>query len=150
MRNRIFACVVLAVLAASFLRASPTDKEALISKYKNKFVVVTDEGLSTGLPCAVSPSLAVVKGLKDIQVKEALGAGRCGSEPVQKGEVLRAVGSERSLTRVWSEVVMLSIFGPATTARTWRRRTRSSPIGSSLSTLPRKLPSLVILKLGYS
>jgi hypothetical protein len=93
--NLLGAAAVLAFVMPH--QAGAINKDELLSKYRNKFVVVTDEGISIGL-CPASdgligaldpPSLSVmVKSLGDVKVKNSI-MSKCAVEPVRKGEVLR-------------------------------------------------------------
>ena len=79
------------------------DKESLLSKYRDKFVVVMDDGISIGICQAHPPERAfgwappeviiVIAGLQSVQTKSPLlGAPGCGpitAEPVHKEEVLK-------------------------------------------------------------
>ncbi len=79
------------------------DKEGLLSKYRDKFVVVMDDGISIGICQAHPPERAfgwappeviiVISGLQSVQTKIPLfGAPGCGpiaTEPVHKEEVLK-------------------------------------------------------------
>jgi len=69
-------------------QASAIDKEAVLSKYRNKFVVVAKEGLSTCLhgPLENGAMSVIINKLGDAEVKYALG---CQSEPLHKGEILK-------------------------------------------------------------
>lgn len=64
------------------------DKEGLLSKYRNKFVVVIKEGLSTCLHGQLEPAAMgiIINKLGDPEVKLVLG---CQVEPMRKGEVLK-------------------------------------------------------------
>jgi hypothetical protein len=79
------------------------DKESLLSMYRDKFVVVLDDGISTGI-CAEHPPerafawappevLIVITGLQSVETKSPLfgapGCGRITAEPVHKEEVLK-------------------------------------------------------------
>ena len=69
-------------------QATAIDKEGLLSKYRNKFVVVAKEGLSTCLhgPLESAAMSIIINKLGGAEVKFALG---CPVEPIHKGEVLK-------------------------------------------------------------
>jgi hypothetical protein len=83
-RKRIFAALIGLLVCQ---KASPIDKEDLLSKYRNKFVVVAKEGLSTCLHGQLEPGTMtiVINKLGDPELKFAI---NCQVEPIHKGEVL--------------------------------------------------------------
>lgn len=69
-------------------QASAIDKEGLLSKYKDKFVVVAKEGLSTCLHGPLHPGgMAII--INTFGQPETLYAINCQVEPIHKGEVLK-------------------------------------------------------------
>ncbi|MBI3665539.1 MAG: hypothetical protein HY236_04820 [Acidobacteria bacterium] len=103
MRPAVLALLALVVFPG---RVRPIEKEDLLSKYRDKFVVVINEGMSTGV-CQGHPGRKgllgwetptiniIVKGPGpgDIQTKSLLlappGCGNITPEPTHKGEVLK-------------------------------------------------------------
>jgi len=76
---------MLLALTISAIQAS--DKEGLLSKYRDKFVVVVKEGLSVGL--REPPEGALSVGIDDLGNAIPNCVLNCEPEPVHKGEVLR-------------------------------------------------------------
>jgi hypothetical protein len=69
---------------------SKTEKEAAVSKYQGKRLIVKIDGISVGFTgeglCAVRPGAANLIGdAGDVQVTDQF---QCGTEPIHKGEVL--------------------------------------------------------------
>jgi hypothetical protein len=85
----IFAPVICLLVCQ---QARPIDKEGLLSKYKDKFVVVMAEGVATGI-CSEGIHqyglFIYVKSPGDIESNLLRGSNfNCGAEPARKGEVL--------------------------------------------------------------
>jgi len=84
-----FAATML-VVAALPVNAAPPDKASLLSKYRDKFVVVTNEGLSTCYLSAeinggIGDLIVFINGpnIQDVHARAIF----CSAEPVHKGEV---------------------------------------------------------------
>jgi hypothetical protein len=77
----------LTLLAFTITSIQAIDKEGLLSKYRDKFVVVANEGLTTGLcgEMAASPWI-YINDRGEVELKHA---GGCSIEPMHKGEVLK-------------------------------------------------------------
>jgi hypothetical protein len=86
MKPAIFALLAFTIPA---IQASSIDKESLLAKYRDKFVVVTEDGLATGLCAgrgeAGNPAIRI-SSPGDVQVTDTL---RCGAEAVHRGEILK-------------------------------------------------------------
>ena len=82
-RIGVFASVVCLFVCQ---QAGAIDKEGLLSKYRDKFVVVVSEGLRTGM-CEVPPYI-LIDDLGKVELKAPFSG--CGTEPMHKGEVLKA------------------------------------------------------------
>jgi hypothetical protein len=99
LNSKMSATILLAVLVtfAMPFQSSAIDNEGLLSKYRNKVVVVMEEGISIGVcaggqigESAISPNVStIVKGLGDIKVRNSI-MSKCDIEPLHEGEVLRA------------------------------------------------------------
>jgi hypothetical protein len=106
-RTSISACIVCLLICQ---QASPIDKAGLLSRYRNKFVVVTKEGLSTCLHGSLDPATLkilineagsvertnVIGGdSTGLQLERPDGSARIGNGPVggleqiRRGEVLK-------------------------------------------------------------
>ncbi|MGO9094374.1 MAG: hypothetical protein ACLQGV_04060 [Bryobacteraceae bacterium] len=94
----------LVTITTPLLQGGPIDKEGLLSKYRDRFVVVIKEGISTGV-CEGHPGEKgllgefiatidiVISGPELVHTKSPLlappGCGRVAPEPARKGEVLK-------------------------------------------------------------
>jgi len=103
-RTRILGFLTLIAITAPPVHARSIDKEGLLSKYRDKFVVVITEGISTGV-CEGHPGEKgllgesiptihiIITGPGLVQTKSPLlappGCGRIAPEPAHRGEVLR-------------------------------------------------------------
>lgn len=95
--------VTFAGLVYPLLAQTKAEKEAAVSKYKDKFLVVKKEGLYLGVvgeggcrPTLSGPRLleprraAVTLAIDDAEhVKDIVNPFKCGTEPIHKGEVLK-------------------------------------------------------------
>jgi hypothetical protein len=85
----MFASLTLVVFSLPLLLASQTDKEVVLSKYRDKFVLVLEEGLSVGLCTDRNNALILLireGGEIDLSLNRSQG---CASDPLHKGEVLK-------------------------------------------------------------
>lgn len=68
-------------------QATPIDKDGLLSKYRDKVVVVVKDGLWTGMCGQTDASLTVV--INDLESASLWHEQVCQAEPMHKGEVLK-------------------------------------------------------------
>ena len=126
------------------------DKEGLLSKYRDKFVVVMDDGISIGICQAHPPERAfgwappeviiVIAGLQSVQTKSPLfGAPGCGpitAEPVHKEEVLKV---NHAAFRGGYLQLNVANVSPHSVARGGRRvRSRKLRDGGGIHSYPRR------------
>jgi hypothetical protein len=83
-RTGVFASVVCLLVCQ---QASAIDKDGLLSKYKDKFVVVAKEGLSTCLHGPDPGGMSTI--INTLGQPETHYAINCQVEPIHKGEVLK-------------------------------------------------------------
>jgi hypothetical protein len=82
-RKEMFASVVCLLVCQ---QASAIDKQGLLSKYKDKFVVVAKDGLSTCLHVDPGAMSIIINALGQPETHYAI---NCQVEPIHKGEVLK-------------------------------------------------------------
>jgi hypothetical protein len=113
MLRRAILASVTCLLACQ--QASAIDKEALLSKYRNKLVVVIKEGLSTCLPTVSTGTLMAVTGMSvfvnNVGALEQKRAYYCQVEPMHFGEVLKVSQVSFVKGNLWIRLLNVSPHG---------------------------------------
>lgn len=99
----IAAAAFMAALVHPIQAQSKTEKEAAILKYKNKFLLVKQDGisvgiLSEGLMCDEHVGKGTVNIINDMTDIQTFDEFHCGTEPIHKGEALKILAVR--LTRI--------------------------------------------------
>jgi hypothetical protein len=93
---RIAAVALLAVLVGQIQAQSKTEKDAAVSRYKDKLVVVKKDGIlmqlaGQELMCSNPVGHSVLNFIKDAEHIELINQFHCETEPIHKGEILKVL-----------------------------------------------------------
>jgi hypothetical protein len=109
---KIAAAAFMAALVHPMQAQSKTEKDAVILRYKNKFLLVKKAGVSVGLLSEglmrSQPGHGTVNIVNDAEDIQLLDEFHCGTEPIHKGEALQILAVRLTKTGYFFDVQCLS------------------------------------------